>query len=202
MPLLSSSTFFVDRVQRWPRVRALTHQHDALNDVGFIDDVSVLHMVRPGHVSQANLGALRYLGYVLHPKSGSFLCLQDRLLDIAHVTEKPERTNIHLLQAGLHEAAAGVDVVAGQLLLHLADAQSVRNQLVGVHAHLVFPDSSAEIGDVDDIRNGLELLQQGPVFDGPKLHQVVSGIHASRGVPVDLANSAPVRPYLWLYACR
>src|ERR1035437_8687296 len=110
MPLLSSSTFFVDRVQRWPRIRALTHQHDALNDVGFIDDVSVLHMVRPGHVSQANLGALRYLGYVLHPKSGSFLCLQDRLLDIAHVTEKPERTNIHLLQAGLHEAAAGVDV--------------------------------------------------------------------------------------------
>ena len=74
--------------------------------------------------------------------------------------EEPERADIHLLQASLHEAAAGIDVVIGKLLLHLADAQSVRHQLVRIDTHLVLPLGAAEVGNVHDVRNRLEFLQQ------------------------------------------
>src|ERR1019366_6946307 len=111
----------VDALQCGPRVGAFAHQHDALNDVGFVDDASVLHVVGPGHVTQTNFGALRHFGYVLHPQGGPFLRLQDGLLDVADIAEKAERADVHLLQAGLHEAAAGVDIVAGELLLHLTN---------------------------------------------------------------------------------
>ncbi len=188
----------VDALQRGPRVGAFAHQHDALNDVGFVDDVSVLHVVSPGHVAQTNLGALRHLGDVLHPQGGPFLRLQDGLLDVADIAEKAERADVHLLQARLHEAAAGVDIVAGELLLHLADAQAVGHQLVRVHAHLVFPDRSPEIGDIHHVRNGLELFEQRPIFNRPELHQVVSRIGAAQRVPVDLTNGAPVRANLRL----
>ena len=115
-----------------------------------------------------------------------------------HVAEEPERANVHLLQADFHEAAAGIDVVVGELLLHLADAQSVRHQLVGVDAHLVLAHRAPEVGNVHHVGNGLELLEQNPVFEGPQLHQVVPGIGASQRVPVDLARRAPVRADLRL----
>ena len=43
---------------------------------------------------------------------------------------RPDRANIDLLQPCFDEAAAGVDVVVGELLLHLADAEAVGDQLV------------------------------------------------------------------------
>ena len=58
------------------------------------------------------------------------------------------------------EAAAGIDVVVGELLLHLADAQAVGDQLVRIDAHLVLAHRAAEVGNVHDVGNGLELLEQ------------------------------------------
>ena len=89
------------------------------------------------------------------------------LLDVVHVAEEPERANVHLLHADFDEAAAGIDVVVGELLLHLADAQSVRDQLVRVDAHLVLAHRAAEVGNVHHIGNGFELLEQNPVFERP-----------------------------------
>ena len=40
----------------------------------------------------------------------------------------------------------------GELLLHLGEAESVRNQFVGIDAHLVFPRGSAEAGHVHHVR--------------------------------------------------
>ncbi len=39
-----------------------------------------------------------------------------------HTAEEPERANVHLLHPDFDEAAAGIDVVVGKLLLHLTDA--------------------------------------------------------------------------------
>ena len=70
-----------------------------------------------------------------------------------HVGEEPEGADIHLLHADFDEAAAGIDVVVGELLLDLADAQSVGDELVGVDAHLVFAHGATEVGDVHHIGN-------------------------------------------------
>ena len=93
------------------------------------------------------------------------LGLQHGLLDVVHIAEEPERANVHLLHADFDEAAAGIDVVIGELLLHLADAQSIRHELVRIHAHLVLAHRAAEVGNVHHVGNGFELLEQNPVFE-------------------------------------
>ena len=69
------------------------------------------------------------------------------------VSDQTHFADIDLLQAGLDKAAAGIDVVVGELLLHLGEAEPVSDQLVGIDANLVFARGAAEAGNVDDIRN-------------------------------------------------
>ncbi len=109
-----------------------------------------------------------------------------------HIAEEPESPNIHLLQAHFHKAAAGIDVVVGQLLLDLGDTQSVRHQLVGIHPHLILTYRAPEVGNVHHIGDRLELLEQNKIFERPQFHQVVAGICASQCVPIDLARGTPV----------
>ena len=73
-------------------------------------------------------GPLDHVRDVLDAKRRAALGFQDGLLDVLHAAEEPERADVHLLQAFFHKAAAGIDVVVGQLLLDLADAQSVRRR--------------------------------------------------------------------------
>ena len=90
------------------------------------------------------LGPWRHFRDVFYAQGGSGLSFQNGLLDVAHVGEEPEGAHVHLLHPDFNEAAAGVDVVVGELLLHLADAQSVRDELVGIDAHLVLAHRAAE----------------------------------------------------------
>ena len=87
--------------------------------------------------------------------------------------DQPDRAHVDLLHARLDEASPGVHVVVGELLLHLADAKAVGDELVRVDAHLVFARGSAEDLDVHHIRHGLELFHQHPVLQGLQLHGVV-----------------------------
>ena len=149
-------------------------------------------------MAQPDFGALGHFRDVFHPQRGSGLGLQDCLLDVADASEESQRADVHLLHALFYEAAAGIDVVIGELLLHLADAQPVRDQLVRIDAHLILAHGTAEIGNVYHVGNGFELLQQHPVFDGPQFHQVISGICAAQRIPIDLTRGAPVRADLRL----
>ena len=131
-------------------------------------------------------------GDIADAEGRAVLRLEHGLFDVVNVGEQADGAHIDLLQPCLDEAAAGVDVVVGELLLHLADAEAVGDQLVGIDAHLVFPREAAEAGNVHDVGHGLELLLEHPVFDGFQLHQVVLGIGAVQRVPVDLADGAPI----------
>ena len=104
--------------------------------------------------------------------------------------------HVDLLQARFHEAAAGVDVVVGELLLHLRQAQTVGDQLIGIDAHLVFARGTAEGGDIHDIRHGFQVLLHHPVFNGFQLHHVVLRIGAVQREEVDLADRAPIGAHL------
>ena len=64
--------------------------------------------------------------------------------------------------------------------------------LSGSIADLVLARDAAEAGDIDDAGDGLELLFELPILEGLELHAVVGGVGGAQGVPVDLADGAPV----------
>src|SRR5580698_5010082 len=173
-------------------VGAFAHQDTALDHVRFVDDAPVLHMVGTRHMAQSNFGALHNVTDVLDPKSRSGLGFQDSLVDVVGTGEESERADIHLLQTDFYETAAGIDVVIGDLLLHLANTQSVGDKLARIHADLILAHGSTEIGNVNNIGYGLELFEQDPIFERPELHQVVPGIRTAQRVPIDLPRRAPV----------
>ena len=133
---------------------------------------------------------------ILHVQRRSVLGREHRVFDVAHVLDQAHFAHIDLLQAGLNEAAAGVGVVVGELLLHLRDAEPVGDQLVGIDAHLILARRTAEAGDVHDVRNGLEVLLDHPVFERLQLHHVILRIGAVQREEVDLADGTPVGAHL------
>ena len=115
---------------------------------------------------------------------------------------KSDGTHVDLLQAFLYEASTGIDIVVGELLLDLRQAQTVGNQLVWVGANLVFAGGTTEAGDVDDVWHSFEILFDDPVFNRLQFHRVVRRIGAVQGEEIDLADGTPVRAHLRHYAWR
>src|ERR1700733_15316745 len=184
--------FLVNGVERGLLLGAFAHQHTTLNDVGLVDDAAVFHVIGSRHVTQPDFGALADFSDIFHSQRGPGLGFQHSLLDVLHAAKEPESTNIHLLHSDFNETAAGIDIVVGELLLHLADAQSIGNQLVRIDANLVLAYRAPEVGNIHHVRYRFELLEQNPIFDRSEFHQVIAGIGASQCVPVDLARGAPV----------
>ena len=129
-----------------------------------------------------------------------FLVSDHRVLDVVHVLDQTHFAHVDLLQAGFDEAAAGIGVVVGELLLHLADAEAVGDQLVGIDANLIFARGAAEAGHIHDVGNGLEVLLDHPVFERLQLHHVVRRIGAVQREEIDLADRAPVGSHLRRHA--
>ena len=119
-----------------------------------------------------------------------------------YVADQPNLPNIYLLQAGFDEAAAGIDVVIGELLLHLGQTQPIRDQLIRVDPYLILARRTAEGGHIHDIRDGLQVLLHYPVFDGLQLHHVILRIGAAQREEIDLSDRAPVRAHLRHHARR
>src|SRR6202167_5082057 len=180
----------------------LAHQHAALDDVGLIDNDAVRTMIGSGHVPQPNSGAPLDDRDVLYANWSPIRSCQHGVLDILYTAVKSERADVQLLQAFFDEAATGVHVVDGQLVLSLADAQAVGDELIGVDAHLIFARGAAEVAHVHDVRNFPEFLVQSPVFDAPQIHQVICRIRAPDRVPINLAGGDPVRTDLRQHARR
>src|ERR1700691_2326243 len=170
----------------------LAHQHAALDDVGLIDNDAVRTVIGSGHVPQPNSGAPLDDRNVLYANRSPIRSRQHGVLDILHTAVKSECADVQLLQALFDEAAAGVHVVDGQLVLYLADAQAVRDELIGVDAPLIFARRATEVAHVHDVRNFPEFLVQSPVFDAPQIHQVIRRIRAPDRVPKNLAGGTPV----------
>jgi len=87
-------------------------------------------------------------------------------------------------------------------LLDLRQAQAVGDKFVWVDANLVFARRAAEAGDVDNIRDRLEIFLDDPVFEGFQLHGVIGGIGAVQREEINLADRAPVRAHLRIHAGR
>src|SRR5271157_166898 len=150
-------------------------------------------MDRPAELAEADLGTLGNDGDVLYANGCAVLRCDDRVLDVLYVTHQSDGAHVDLLHPCLDKAAARVDVVVGELLLHLADGEAVGNKLIRVDAHLVFARGGAKDRHVDNIRNLLELLHQHPVHQRLAFHGVILRVRAPEREKVDLAGRAEVR---------
>src|ERR1700691_2471571 len=171
----------------------LAHQHAALDDVAVIDNDAVRTMIGSGHAPQPNSRAPFDDRDILYANRSAVRGRKHGVLDVLHVLEKSERAHVELLRALSHEAAAGVHVVDGQLLLDLSDAQSISDELIGVDAHLILARGAAKVAHVHDVVDLPEFLVKNPVFNAPQVHQVIRRIRTSKCVPINLAGGAPVR---------
>src|ERR1700746_1734753 len=139
-----------------------------------------------GALAKPDFATVRYNGNVLDAQRSAGLGCEDGVFDVANSFDQPDFANIDLLQAGLDETAAGVGIVAGELLLDLREAQSIGDQLIRINANLVFASRSTETGDINDVRDRLEIFLDHPVFDGFQFHHVVVRIGAFQREKIDL----------------
>ncbi len=159
-------------------------------------------MIGPGHAPQPNSGAPVDDRNVLCANWSPIRRRQHGILDILHTAVKSECADVQLLRALFDEAAAGVHVVVGQLVLYLADAQAVGDELIRVDTHLIFARGAAEVAHVHNVRNLPEFLVQSPVFNAPQIHQVIRRIRAPERIPINLSGEAPVGTDLRLHTRR
>jgi hypothetical protein len=186
----------LDGLQRGVRLGALPQQHDAFDHIAVVHESAVGPMNRLANLTQPDLGPLRDRGHIADAERRAILGLDHRLLDVPDAGHHAERPHIDLLQPLLDEAAAGIHVVAGELLLELPDVQAIGHQLVGINPHLVLAGGPSEAADIDHVGHRLELLLEHPVLEGLQFHQVVGRIAALQRVPEDLPDRAPVGPHL------
>src|SRR5215472_13903470 len=108
-------------------------------------------MESAGKPAKPNFGPLVNKGDVLHAERSARFCVDDGIFDVAHIPDQAHFPHVDLLQTGLDKAAAGIRIVVGELLLHLGKTYPIGDEFVGIHAHLIFADGTAEAGDVDKL---------------------------------------------------
>ena len=95
-------------------------------------------------LAQPDLGALLTTAMSFTRSGVPFLRVDHRLFDVVNVLEQTDFADIHLLHPSSMKLPPRIGIVVGKLLLHLADVQSIGDQLVRIDAHLVFARRAAE----------------------------------------------------------
>ncbi len=149
-----------------------------------------------GDLAEPYLRPLGDDGNILYTQRRAALGHNDRVFDIAHISDQAHFPDIDLLQTGFDEAAARIGIVVGELLLHLGQAETVGDQFVGINAHLIFAGRATEAGNINHVGDGLEVFLDHPILDCLQFHHVVVRILAFQREEVDLADGAPIRTHL------
>jgi len=204
----------VDGIEGAVGVVAFLEEHDSFDDIAVVEEIAVfaadlcglqiasavLRFAGLADLAEADLGTLDYAGYIGDADGGTVGGFQNDLLDIVDVGEEANLLHVDLLRALLDKAAAGVDVVGGDLLLDLLDGEAVADELLWIEDDLVLAGNTAEAGDVDDTGHAAEGFFELPVLDALELHCVDGGVDALEGVPIDLADGTPIGADLGLKA--
>src|SRR6266481_1687364 len=128
----------VDGGERFIGIGSLAQQHDALDYIVVVDNVSVSAVNGLAIFSQANFWPLLNRADIPNTERGTVLGVDHRVCDVIDGTDQTDSAHIHLLQSRFNEAAARIYVVVRKLSLQLTDAESIGDELVGIDAHLVF----------------------------------------------------------------
>ena len=196
IPFVELLHFVVNALQHRVGVVALLQQHDPFNGVGIVDDLPSGRWMALPIWPRRILGPCATVAISLILMAVPFAVLTTVFSMSCTLVKRPSDCTLICCAPCFDEAAAAVGVVAGDLLLDLADGQAVGDQLLRIELDLVFLGRSAEAGNIHHAVHALEGLLQRPVFERLLLHHVVGGVGALQRVPVDLADGAPVGSHL------
>ena len=191
----------VEPAKRLIGVGAFTKKRDPGNNVRAIDQLPILMANGAGELSQANFRALRDHGNILDMDRRTVLAQNDGVFDVLNVADQTHFTNVDLLRAGLHEAAAGVGIIVGELLLYLSEAEPVVDQLFGIDPNLILARGAAKTGNVHNVGNLLQIFFHHPVFDRFQIDHVICRVGAVQREEINLAHRTPVGTHLRHHAC-
>src|SRR5262249_36409147 len=152
---------------------ALPEQDDAFDDIVIVDDGSVFFANRFAQLSQSNSGRLHDVVQIADSDWRTVLYFHYGGADILRCLHQADSPDVYGLLSELDEPAAGIDVVRDQRLLDLRQGQSVGNQFCGIELNLVFAGRPPERVYVNDVGNGLELVDDKPVVESFEFHHVV-----------------------------
>ena len=111
-------------------VRAFAHRHPGRNDIRIVYNPSVFTANRPGKLAKPDLCSLRNDGDILHSKRCAALCIRTVFSMSCTLPTSPSSRTLICCSPGFDEAAAGIDVVASNLLFHLSETEPIGDQLV------------------------------------------------------------------------
>src|SRR3984957_5420851 len=188
----------VDLFERRIAFRALPQKDDSLDHIVVVENFAILLMDGFAVPAEPDFRALRDGGDVLHLNRGAAFGSDYGLFDIVNGFYQSHRADVDLLQSRLDKAAAGVDVIIGELLFNLSDAQAIRDQLIGIEANLILLGDAAQARNIDHVGDGFQLLFNEPIFNRLQVHDVELGIGAVQSEEINLAHRAPVRTHLRL----
>ena len=114
--------FFVNSIERGPRIRALAQQHGPLNHCGIINHDTIFAMNGPRHCAEQNPWPLLHLCNVFYAQSCSTLGGKNSVFDVLYGGEEAYGSHIELLLPLLYKTSACIHVVIGELLLNLPNA--------------------------------------------------------------------------------
>src|SRR5581483_2695749 len=103
------------------------------------------------------LVAIDDVGYIAEQHRARGLLDDDQALQVVHVREGADRSNVQLLHAGVDRADGGRDIGGRERLGHLSDGEVVGGQAGVVHPDLDLPLQSARDGDAGDAQYRLQL---------------------------------------------
>src|SRR5215469_17510356 len=95
-------------------------------------------------LSEPDLRSLGDHRDIFYPYCGAPLGFENGCSDVLHVPHEPYFANVDLLRPLFYKAASPIRIGVRQLLLDLSQAQTVRHQLVGIDADLIFPRDTAK----------------------------------------------------------
>ncbi len=164
--------------QRSQGVAAAAHQDDALHHVWLSvvpDDA------KPG--LKSDLGG----GDVADAGGDAVAGLQNDPIDVPGRLDQPQPPQVESLLAEGEHVATHVEVGVGDGAGDLGQGDALALHAVGVDLDLILLGQSAEARDVDDARDLLEALLEGPVLGGLDLLEAVAGGRRER-VTEDLTD--------------
>src|SRR5208337_4691130 len=192
----------VDALQHLRGVRSFAEKHDTFDHVVVVLDHTVGSVDRLSNLTKTNLWPLGDHGHVFDSYRSAVLRLDHGFFDVTDVLDQSHGAHIDRLRSLFNETAAGVGVAVGELLLNLRQAKTVRDQLLRVHANLVFLRNPAEGRVVHHIGDRLDVLVDDPILQRLELHHVVGRIRALQRVPIDLTHGAVIGANLRAHSGR
>src|SRR5215469_550407 len=100
----------MDAFHRRCRVSALSHEHDAFDDIVIVHNHSIGTMDRPAYLAEPDLGSLSDSSNIPNTYGCAFLRFEDGFLDVLDIPDQTDLANIDLLFTLLDETATAIRI--------------------------------------------------------------------------------------------